>query len=99
MSGIAKTLVLLVVLAGCTQFPQLDAVITDEARASGYPDLQRSSIFSKVRKDGRLKPDDGEILLKRAADLNRRAEILRKIEVVNDETRKKVAGALKRFNG
>ncbi len=37
--NLALALLIALGAAGCTQFPELDATLTDEARAAPYPDL------------------------------------------------------------
>lgn len=86
-------------LAGCTDFPQLDAVVTDEARRADYPALIPAEGLLARRELGRLAEADGSLLMARAERLRARAAILRRIEAVDEETRLRISGRLRRLGG
>lgn len=65
------------VLPGCTQFPQLDATISDTTRRAPYPDLVPLEGL-RARIDGtRIAPDTAESVTTRADRLRARAARLR----------------------
>lgn len=90
---------LVTALAGCTDFPQLDAAVTDKARAAAYPELVPTEGLLAKRGNNRVSETTGPELLARAQRLQARARLLRGIEVVNDETRRRLAGPLRRLGG
>ena len=87
------------VLAGCTTFPQLDAVVSDEARRADYPRLVPAAGLLAKRSEGRLTETSGEALLARAARLQARARILRNVATIDEETRLRIAARLRRLGG
>ena len=87
------------VLAGCTDFPQLDAAVSDKARAAAYPELVPTEGLLAKRGNNRVDENTGPDLLARAERLKARAKLLRGIEVVNDDTRRRLAGPLRRLGG
>jgi len=86
------------ILAGCAQFPDLDAAISAEARRAGYPALIPAEGLLARRGDVRLTEETGRILMQRAANLRARAAILRRISI-DDDSRRRVAGRLHRLGG
>jgi hypothetical protein len=86
-------------LGGCAEFPQLDAVISEEARRADYPDLLPSATLLERRELGRLSVTDGNALLARAERLRARARILRRVVTINDDTRRRISGRLNRLGG
>ncbi len=86
-------------LAACASFPELEAAITEEAKRADYPTLIQVDPLVEEQKRGKLSETDGEILLQRAANLRRRASLLRGITEVNDETRRRLSPTLKRLGG
>lgn len=64
-------------LAACAEFPQLDALVTDRAKAAKYPSLIPEGEIGGTPTANRLQDGDGEALLERAELLRRRADGLR----------------------
>ena len=94
------TLILAVSLSACTQFPQLDAAVSDRARSADYPSLiPAERIAAKRDSGGRLQEGDGEALLARADRLHERGRILRGLPVVDEAARLRFASVLKRLGG
>ena len=95
----AVTVALMTFLGACTQFPELDAAISDEAKAADYPRLvPAKSIRANTPKD-RLKPNDGPDLLARAERLRKRGEILRGLPVIDEAARERFARVLNDLGG
>lgn len=103
-----KTLILLAIvpmfaaltgLSACAKFPELDAAISDEAKAADYPNLVPASQIAKRRTDGRLKADEGAQLLARAERLRKRGEILRGLPVIDEAARLRFARVLENLGG
>ena len=86
-------------LAGCSSFPQLDAVVSDEARRADYPNLIPAERLLAKRDAGRLDENSGRALLARASRLRARARILRSLTEINDEVRLRLAPQLRRLGG
>ena len=89
---------LLLALAACSDFPDLDAEISPEARAAGYPDLVPLAEVTDRRKKARTTAEDGERLAARAAALKARARLLRGVRI-DDETRRRLSPSLTRLGG
>ena len=99
MRQIIGPLALAILLAGCTDFPELDAAVSDRARAADYPELVPTEGLLAKRGNNRVSETTGPELLARAERLQARARLLRGIEVVNDETRLRLAKPLRRLGG
>lgn len=99
MRQMAIALGLLVFVAGCAQFPQLDAVVSEEAKRADYPELIPAQGLLERRQEGRITADTGPALLARADRLRARARLLRQITEVNDATRIRLRDRLRRLGG
>jgi len=99
MQRVLYTLVFAVLFTGCTQFPELDAAVSEEAKNADYLDLVPSEQLLNRKHDSRLSEATGDALLARAERLKARARILRNITAVNDETRLRIADRLRRLGG
>jgi hypothetical protein len=99
MRHILRVSVLAVLLAGCTTFPELDAVVSEEARRADYPNLVPAEHLLAKRTAWRLSETTGEMLLARAARLKARARILRGISSVDEDTRLRIGSQLRRLGG
>ncbi|MCV2881405.1 hypothetical protein [Actibacterium sp. XHP0104] len=76
----AAGLVLIVaMLAGCADFPQVDAAMRDTGTTGPYPELIPIEHVMGDLHDPRLDEDSGSDLQRRAAGLRARAAALRKI--------------------
>lgn len=91
-------LILAAALAGCTDFPELDAAITPEARRADYPQLVPVGEILDRRGLARTTGREGEILMARAANLQARARLLRGV-VVDEDTRLRLSPTLNRLGG
>ncbi len=90
-------LVSALVLAACSDFPELDGVISPEARAADYPAL--IPIDQALLAGFAGQPDSqAEIdwLIARAAALRRRARALARRPVIDNRSRRQMASALER---
>ena len=99
MQRFPHILVIAALFAGCTQFPELDAAVSEEAKAADYLDLVPSEQLLNRQHESRLSATTGNSLLARAERLQARARILRSITAVNDETRLRIADRLRRLGG
>lgn len=99
MRQVLRVSVLAAALAGCTTFPQVDAVVSDAARRADYPTLVPIEGLLAERTGGRLTASDGETLLARAERLQARARILRNVTTIDEDTRLRIAGRLRRLGG
>lgn len=88
-----------VLLAGCANFPELDAVVSEEAKRADYPSLIPAKGLLDLRDQGQLDASSGEQLLSRADRLRARANIIRNITAVDEATRLRIAGRLRRLGG
>jgi hypothetical protein len=88
----------LVLLVGCTAFPQLDAVISEQAKRAEYPVLIPTGGLLAKRDDGQVTEETGQRLLARAANLRRRAALLRGAPI-DEETRIRLRDRLRRLGG
>lgn len=70
---------LLTWLCACETFPQLDAVITDEAKNADYPKLIPSGELRTSGDSGRLTEQNDDDLEARAQRLRERGDTLRKL--------------------
>ena len=99
MRHILHVSVLAVVLTGCTTFPEVDAVVSEDAKRADYPNLVPAESLLVKRTAWRLNETTGEALLARAARLKARARILRNIPAVDEETRLRIGSQLRRLGG
>ncbi|QYX58143.1 hypothetical protein K1T73_07205 [Roseovarius sp. SCSIO 43702] len=77
-------------LAACTQFPEVDASISDTARAADYPALVPLDTL-KARMDApSLDPASARDLDTRAARLKARAAALQRRSVIDPATRERM---------
>ncbi len=92
------TLCLAAALAGCTTFPELDAVVSEEAKRADYLSLVPADQLLGKRSDGRVTEETGRALQARAADLRARAALLRG-QPIDEETRLRLRARLRRLGG
>lgn len=85
-------------LAGCADFPKLDAAISPEARRAAYPDLVPIDTVLDRRKLARTTGREAAMLETRAENLRRRAAMLRGI-TIDEETRLRLTPGLIRLGG
>lgn len=85
-------------LPACSQFPQLDAAVSEQARRADYPELIPAGDVLGRRSEGRLTDRDADSLIARAANLRARAALLRGAPI-DEETRLRLAARLKRLGG
>lgn len=83
-------------LSGCTQFPELDARITDDSRVADWPELVDIGPILAETRTFRLTPDITTSLEARVAALRARAVWLRRYGAVDAETRARMRAALGR---
>jgi len=88
-----------VLLAGCASFPELDTVVSEEAKRAAYPSLIPAKGLLDRREQGQLTATSGAQLLARADRLRARARIIRNITAVDEATRLRIAGRLRRLGG
>jgi len=96
--GAVLALGVVLALAGCAPFPQLDAAISDAARQADYPVLIPAEGLLARRGDGRLTAETGADLLRRANNLRARAALLRRASI-DDEPRRRLTPRLRRLGG
>ena len=86
-------------LAACTDFPQLDGVITDQARQSDYPGLQPVDALLARADDpaGYDAAKEIEALRARAKLLQSRAGILRRTDVIDSDAQARMKAAFLRL--
>ena len=99
MRCVPQTLAIAVFLSACTQFPELDAVVSEQAKRADYLDLVPAEQLLVHSNLGKLSENTGEELQARAKRLQARARILRQITAVNEETRLRIATQLRRLGG
>ncbi len=92
------TLIAALALAGCTSFPELDAVVSDAAERADYPELVPAERLLGKRSDGRMTEATGPALQARAANLRARAQLLRG-QPIDAETRLRLQARLRRLGG
>lgn len=92
------TLFAAIALAACTDFPQLDAAISEEAKRAEYPVLVPVAGLLVKREEGRITEATGLQLQSRAANLRARANLLRG-QPIDEETRLRLRGSLRRLGG
>lgn len=93
------SIVFLAFFGACTDFPQLDAVISDDAKAAAYPDLVPADRLLSQRDDGRITEQTGPDLMARADRLRARASLIRGIETVDEATRIRLRDRLRALGG
>lgn len=85
-------------LSACTDFPQLDAAISAEARRADYPALVPANDLLGKRSDGTITEATGLALQARATNLQARARLLRG-QPIDEETRLLLRARLRRLGG
>jgi len=85
-------------LAACTTFPELDALVSEQAKRADYPQLAPAEDLLGKRTDGRVTKATGPALQARAANLQARARLLRG-QPIDDDTRLRLQGRLRRLGG
>lgn len=93
------SLVFLAFLAACTDFPQLDAVVSEDAKNAAYPDLVPADRLLEKRQEGRITAQTGPDLMARADRLRARARLIRGIETVDEATRIRLRDRLRALGG
>lgn len=91
-------LIPMLLLTGCTDFPDLDARISPEARGAAFPRLVPVGEITGRRALARTTAENGERLAARAAALRARARLLRGIRI-DAETRIRISPTLNRLGG
>lgn len=85
-------------LSACAQFPELDAVISEDAKRADYPVLIPADGILARGRAGTLTDATTRNLRARAANLRARAALLRG-QPIDDATRLRLAARLKRLGG
>lgn len=94
------TLLACAALTACTQFPELEAAVSDRAKASDYPKLILAERLAQERTGpSRLGQEDGPALLARAQRLKARGAILRGLPTIDESTRLRISARLKALGG
>ncbi len=99
MRSAVCALVFLTFLGACTDFPQLDAAISEDAKNAAYPNLVPADELLAKRQDSRITPQTGPDLIARADRLRARAGLIRGIETVDEATRIRLRGRLRALGG
>jgi len=81
--------VILTVLAGCSQFPEVDDTVSDETQDVAYPDLVPLDSLKARLSDPRITPDMAPTLEARIARLKWRAARLRGT-IIDADTRRRM---------
>lgn len=92
--GLIAVLGLTAALPGCTQFPQLDAAVTDAARTAPYPDLVPLDGLQARLTTSSVAPDTVPTIEARIARLEARADRLRG-NVIDDATRERMQSGVR----
>jgi len=79
----------LIAVAGCSQFPELEASVTDETRDAPYPKLVPLETLQARIGDERITPEMGQTVQVRATRLKSRAARLRRT-IIDDSTRSRM---------
>lgn len=85
-------------VAGCAEFPDLDASISPEARRADYPELVPVGDILNRRGAARTTGEEADVLNARAAALRARARLLRGA-AIDDATRERLSPTLTRLGG
>ncbi|MDX1785773.1 hypothetical protein [Roseovarius sp. ZX-A-9] len=80
------TMILVAALSACSQFPELDAVVSDDIRDAPYPDLVPLDTLDIRTGPGRITPGTAQTVEARVARLKARAARLRRT-VIDGDTR------------
>lgn len=95
----AALILSLALLTGCTQFPELEAATSAEARAAPYPRLvPLEGLLAGAQVTG-LEPETGTRLAARAAALRGRAARLRRAAALSPADRAMLLRAIERHPG
>lgn len=86
-------------VAGCANFPELERAVSADARRMTYPNLIPSEDLSAESRSAQMGPETGENLSGRAERLRARADILRSVEIIDDETRMRISDRLENLGG
>lgn len=81
-------------LSGCTQFPELDASVSDAARTAPYPDLVPLGGLQARLTTTNIAPDTVSTIEARIARLEARADSLRG-NVIDDATRARMQAGVR----
>ncbi|WP_138935237.1 hypothetical protein [Roseovarius arcticus] len=81
-------------LSSCTQFPELDASVTNAARAAPYPDLVPLGGLQARLNTSNIAPDTVSTIEARIARLEARADRLRG-SVIDDATRARMQAGVR----
>lgn len=92
--SLALALIAGLTAAGCAQFPELDATLTDEARAAPYPDLVPLEGLQARIGSTRIDPGTAPAVQARIAALKSRASRLRGT-VIDDATRTRMQAGVR----
>lgn len=99
MRSAVCALVFLTFLGACTDFPQLDAAVSEDAKNAAYPNLVPADTLLEKRQGGRITPQTGPDLIARADRLRARASLIRGIETVDEATRIRLRDRLRALGG
>lgn len=84
-------------LAACSEFPELDGVMSDQARDADYPTLLPfETLFAQAYGPTRLDARSGASLAARADALRRRAEALKRTRLIDPASRRRMQAAVAR---
>ncbi|QIE47461.1 hypothetical protein G5B38_06380 [Pseudohalocynthiibacter aestuariivivens] len=92
-AALPYALILMAALASCSQFPELDAAVSDDIRDAPYPDLVPLDTLDIRTGTGRIAPDAAQTMESRVARLKSRAARLRRT-VIDQDTRARMQGGI-----
>ncbi len=90
---LALAVLTLGLMAGCTDFPELDAQIGIDSRATTYPDLVPVEDITSAVPPAAITPQTGEELDARTKTLRARADRLRG-EIIDEDTRRRMQSGI-----
>ena len=90
---LALAVLALGLMAGCTQFPELDAKVGEQDRTATYPDLIPVDEITSGIPPAAITPETGEDLDARTDALRARADRLRG-DVIDEDTRRRMQSGI-----
>ena len=91
--ALSLALILVAALPACSQFPALDAAVSDDVRDAPYPDLVPLDTLDIRTGPGRITPGTAQTMEARIARLKARAARLRGT-VIDRDTRTRMKGGI-----